>query len=60
MGGLLMSTEIGMARYTFDRYGRVPEGIIPPMIVRSWERSKHLPREVRTPKLPPQEFKALL
>ena len=55
-----MSTEIGRARYTFDRYGRVPEGIIPPMIVRSWERSKHLPREVRTPKLPPQEFKALL
>ncbi len=55
-----MSTEIGRARYTFDRYGCVPEGIIPPMIVRSWERSKHLPREVRTPKLPPQEFKALL
>lgn len=55
-----MSVEIGKARYTFDRYGKVPEGIIPPMIVHSWERSKHLPREVRNPRLSPEAFKTLL
>ena len=51
-----MSMEIGKARYTFDRFGYVPPGIISPMILQSWERSKHLPREARNPKLPPEEL----
>lgn len=55
-----MSTKIGKARFTFDRFGQVPDGVISPMILRSWERSKHLPREVKAKKLSPEEFDRLL
>ncbi len=51
-----MSDDIGRARYTFDRFGSVPEGIISPMVLRSWERSRHLPRELRSPRLSKQEL----
>jgi len=55
-----MSTEIGKARYIFDRSGYVPDGIISPMILRSWERSKHLPINARNPRLSPEQLEAKL
>lgn len=46
-----MSPEIGKARYIFDRFGYAPDGIVSPMILKSWERSRHLPINARNPRL---------